>query len=126
MTEILRVYSEQLSHNRVLFFLWVVSRMGKKVLSLTDSTYYSANTSHLVYDGIVNRTGCTGAEDTLACLRTVDFDTLKAAFNISAEFVWLPRTDGSFFSDFPQHLVSQGKVANIPLITSVLLSFLSA
>ena len=31
------------------------------------------------YDGIVAATGCSGASDTLQCLREVDFDTLKAA-----------------------------------------------
>jgi acetylcholinesterase len=31
------------------------------------------------YDSIVSLTGCSGASDTLACLRTVPYDALKAA-----------------------------------------------
>ena len=31
------------------------------------------------YDGLVAATGCSGASDTLQCLREVDFDTLQAA-----------------------------------------------
>lgn len=35
------------------------------------------------YDDLVSRTGCTGASDTLQCLREVDYDTLKEAMNAS-------------------------------------------
>ena len=31
------------------------------------------------YDGLVAATGCSGASDTLQCLREVDYNTLKAA-----------------------------------------------
>ena len=44
------------------------------------------------YDAIVEDTGCSGAEDTLACLRTVSYQNLKAAINkspsISSYQVW--------------------------------------
>jgi hypothetical protein len=33
------------------------------------------------YDFLVQRTGCSGKSDTLACLRTVPYDTLKDAIN---------------------------------------------
>lgn len=33
------------------------------------------------YDSIVASTGCSGAADTLACLRTVSYASLKAAIN---------------------------------------------
>ena len=35
------------------------------------------------YDAIVSQTGCSGASDTLACLRTVPYDVLKDAANAS-------------------------------------------
>lgn len=33
------------------------------------------------YDSIVTDTGCSGAADTLACLRTVSYASLKSAIN---------------------------------------------
>ncbi|KAJ7505873.1 carotenoid ester lipase precursor [Mycena galericulata] len=77
------------------------------------------------YDAIVNQTGCSGAADTLACLRTVPYATLKAAQNASPGIfsyqslvlAWLPRADGVFLSDNPQRLVQQGLVAQVPFVT---------
>ncbi|KAJ7914278.1 Alpha/Beta hydrolase protein [Mycena leptocephala] len=77
------------------------------------------------YDAIVQQVGCAGASDTLACLRTVPYATLKAAQDASPfifafqslVLAWLPREDGVFLTDNPQRLVQQGKVANVPFIT---------
>ncbi|KAG6829134.1 hypothetical protein H0H92_005608 [Tricholoma furcatifolium] len=77
------------------------------------------------YDAIVSQTGCSGASDTLACLRTVPYATLKAAMNNSPgifayqslSLAWLPREDGTFLTENPQQLVLDGKVADIPFIT---------
>lgn len=33
------------------------------------------------YDALVQRTGCAGASDTLACLRGVPYETLKVAID---------------------------------------------
>ncbi len=33
------------------------------------------------YDAVVSMTGCSGATDTLQCLRGVSFSTLKSAFD---------------------------------------------
>ncbi|KIM43069.1 hypothetical protein M413DRAFT_26269 [Hebeloma cylindrosporum] len=57
------------------------------------------------YDAVVKQTGCSGAADTLDCLRT------------SLHLAWFPRTDGVFLTDDPQKLVQQGKVAKIPYVT---------
>ena len=35
------------------------------------------------YDGIVAQSNCSGASDTLDCLRKLPFDTFKAAINTS-------------------------------------------
>ncbi|KAJ6455465.1 carotenoid ester lipase precursor [Mycena sanguinolenta] len=77
------------------------------------------------YDQIVAQVGCSGASDTLECLRTVSFDALVAAQNEtpfifsyqSLVLAWLPRADGTFLSDNPQRLVQQGLVANVPFVT---------
>ncbi|KAF7300171.1 Carboxylic ester hydrolase [Mycena kentingensis (nom. inval.)] len=77
------------------------------------------------YDQIVNQVGCSGASDTLACLRTVPFASLKAAQDAtpfifsyqSLILTWLPREDGKFLTANPQALVQQGKVSPIPFVT---------
>ncbi|PBK67236.1 alpha/beta-hydrolase [Armillaria solidipes] len=77
------------------------------------------------YDDIVAQTGCSGSDDTLACLRTVSYETLKAAIDNSPfifdyqslVLAWLPRADGVLFSDNPQRLVEQGKIANVPIVS---------
>ncbi|KAK0460004.1 carotenoid ester lipase precursor [Desarmillaria tabescens] len=77
------------------------------------------------YDDLVVQTGCSGSDDTLACLRTVSYKTLKAAIDNSPSIsdyqslalAWLPRADGVLFSDNPQRLVEQGKIANVPIVS---------
>ncbi|SJL07135.1 related to Lipase 4 [Armillaria ostoyae] len=77
------------------------------------------------YDDIVVQTGCSDSADTLACLRTVPCKTLKAAIDNSPfifdyqslVLAWLPRADGVLFSDNPQRLVEQGKIANVPIVS---------
>lgn len=58
------------------------------------------------YDQIVSTTGCSGANDTLACLRTVHIKNLTYAidqtpstFSYEAlDFAWAPRADGVFLT----------------------------
>ncbi|RDX48880.1 carotenoid ester lipase precursor [Lentinus brumalis] len=77
------------------------------------------------YDKLVAETGCSGAADTLQCLRDISFKTLKAAVDKSPgifspqslKLTWLPRADGKFLPDDPQKLVQQGSVANVPFVT---------
>lgn len=77
------------------------------------------------YDDVVVQTGCSDSADTLSCLRTVSYATLKAAIDNSPfifdyqslVLAWLPRADGVLFSDNPQRLVQQGKIANVPLVS---------
>nr|VWO95946.1 Carboxylic ester hydrolase (EC [Ganoderma boninense] len=77
------------------------------------------------YDGLVAETGCSGASNTLQCLREVDYKKLKTAVDAtpnmfsyqSLRLAWLPRADGVFLTDGPQALVQKGSIANVPLIT---------
>ncbi|EIW62500.1 carotenoid ester lipase precursor [Trametes versicolor FP-101664 SS1] len=77
------------------------------------------------YDTVVAHANCTGAADTLECLRQVPAATLQEAgaavpnlfdYPGLAE-AWAPRADGVFIGAPPQHLVLAGSVANIPFIT---------
>ncbi|KAI9449008.1 carotenoid ester lipase precursor [Lactarius psammicola] len=77
------------------------------------------------YDDLVERTGCSGSSDTLACLRAAPYEKLKAAMDNSqliAKYnplvlVWQVRADGVFLEDDPQKLVQHGKVASVPFVT---------
>ncbi|KZP04757.1 alpha/beta-hydrolase, partial [Athelia psychrophila] len=90
------------------------------------------------YNGAVAATNCTGATDTLQCLRDADVGALHDYFSttpskgsyqerISAALnsAWLPRVDGKFLKDDPQQLVMKGRqvhhpshlVANIPFVS---------
>jgi carboxylesterase type B len=79
----------------------------------------------IYYDFIVKETGCSGAGNTLDCLRTVPYTKLMAAIDKtpsifayqSLRLAWLPRTDGVFLTDNPMNLVQNGKVAKIPYVT---------
>ena len=71
------------------------------------------------YDFIVNQTGCAGSSDTLACLRTVPFQDLLDAVNLtpngsgfqSLQLPYEPRTDGVFLKENAQALLSSGRFA---------------
>jgi len=77
------------------------------------------------YDFLVERTGCSGSSDTLACLRAAPYDKLKAAMDSTPSFssyqsvalVWLPRVDGVFLVDDAQKLLQRGEVARIPFVS---------
>ncbi|TFY81776.1 hypothetical protein EWM64_g2235 [Hericium alpestre] len=77
------------------------------------------------YDDLVKRVGCQNSRDTLQCLRGIDFRLLQAAIDTSPNFfafqglvlAWLPRVDGVFLREPPQHLVLKGEVAKVPFMT---------
>ncbi len=76
-----KVCSEVHSCSRDRLFPSAILKMGRKVrvLQCTGAVLNQI----LDYDAIVDKTGCTGSSDTLACLRTVSYDVLKAAVDDS-------------------------------------------
>lgn len=77
-----------------------------------------------VYDSVVEAAGCASANDTLACLRDLDYTTfLDAATSVPAflsysgvALSYLPRPDGAILSDSPDKLAKAGKYADVPFI----------
>ncbi|KAK1773024.1 Alpha/Beta hydrolase protein [Copromyces sp. CBS 386.78] len=77
-----------------------------------------------VYDTVVKNAGCSGAADTLACLRALPYDTfLKAANSVpailsytSVALSYLPRPDGKVLTQSPDKLVLANKYAAVPMI----------
>lgn len=78
----------------------------------------------VVYDTVVQNAGCSGASDTLECLRSLDYTTfLNAANSVpsilsynSVALSYLPRPDGTVLTDSPDRLVLAGKYAPVPFI----------
>ncbi|CAI7639599.1 unnamed protein product [Penicillium glandicola] len=77
-----------------------------------------------VYYTVVKNAGCSGAGDTLECLRELDYTKfLNAAnsvpcilgYNSVAES-YLPRPNGKVSTESPDQLVIQGKYASVPFI----------
>ncbi|KAH8880054.1 alpha/beta-hydrolase [Thozetella sp. PMI_491] len=77
-----------------------------------------------VYDAVVDKAGCSGKADTLACLREVDYQTFLAAANSvpgilsfnSLALSYLPRPDGKVLVSSPEATAQSGKVPEIPFI----------
>ena len=77
-----------------------------------------------VYDRVVDRAGCADSQDTLACLREVDYETLHDATNSVPSILsynalalsYLPRPDGDVLPDSPDVLSAQGRYHAVPMI----------
>lgn len=77
-----------------------------------------------VYDSVVSASGCSSANDTLECLRGLDYTTYLNAVNSVPSIVsynsvalsYLPRPDGTIITDSPEVLVKNGKYAPVPMI----------
>ena len=80
--------------------------------------------AQVVYDTVVAAAGCSSASDTLECLRAADYETLLNATNsvpallsyTSVALSYLPRPDGTIFTDSPEVLAQEGKFARVPFI----------
>ncbi|KAM3082730.1 hypothetical protein ACMFMF_002383 [Clarireedia jacksonii] len=77
-----------------------------------------------VYNAVVSAAGCSGASDTLSCLRSLDYTTyLNAANSVpslsgynSVALSYLPRPDGKVLPDSPEVLVANNQYAPVPFI----------
>ncbi|ODA78055.1 hypothetical protein RJ55_06658 [Drechmeria coniospora] len=77
-----------------------------------------------VYDAVVNKAGCSGAADTLDCLRGLDYETfLEAANSVpailsynSVALSYLPRPDGRVLTQSPDKIVQSGQFYAVPSI----------
>ncbi|KAI1872637.1 hypothetical protein JX265_005517 [Neoarthrinium moseri] len=78
------------------------------------------------FDLVLSQTGCSDAEDPLACLRCQDEETLQAANVPSAFpgrpstglplFYWTPSVDGDLIRDYPYVMFANGDFIDVPVI----------
>lgn len=77
-----------------------------------------------VYDAVVAHGGCESADDTLECLRGLEYtDFLNAANSVpgllsyhSVALSYLPRPDGTVFTQSPELAAQKGEYAPVPFI----------
>lgn len=76
------------------------------------------------FDQLVANTNCSSQTDKIACLRTVPFDKLGEAMNLSPgpfsyialNLAWMPTVDGSTIKRNPQESIQQGLFAKVPIV----------
>lgn len=66
-----------------------------------------------MYDNVTMTVGCASADDTLACLRSVSYEKLFAAF---APQVYTPVIDGTFLVRRPSESLALGLVADVAVL----------
>ncbi|KAJ7743438.1 Alpha/Beta hydrolase protein [Mycena maculata] len=90
---------------------------------LSSQFNYNDPTLELLYGEILAQTSCTGATDSMACLRATDSTALKIVnTNISGEafyasYTFLPVVDGEFITQRPTLSFSEGKVNGEALLS---------
>lgn len=80
--------------------------------------------AQFVYDAVVQETGCSGAADTLTCLREAPYAnylhatrTLPTLFSFNAVAIsYLPRPDGTVIPESGEQMVKKGQFYSVPAI----------
>nr|VWO96912.1 Carboxylic ester hydrolase (EC [Ganoderma boninense] len=76
------------------------------------------------FNDFVSNAGCSGSEDSIACLRNVSTDVFVRAVNKApslsdykqVDLPWLPRADGDFVAFPPEQQLRAGKTATVPFV----------
>ncbi|KAJ5951511.1 Carboxylesterase type B [Penicillium vulpinum] len=114
------MYDGDNTYNGAPLFRGAIMNSG----SIVPANPIDGTKGQAIYDAVVKNAGCSGASDTLACLRGLDYTKfLNAAnsvpgilsYNSVAES-YLPRPDGTILTQSPEKLVMQGKYASVPFI----------
>lgn len=72
------------------------------------------------YQAVLNKTGCSDADNGLACLRDISTTDLSAALNSTIPVAnpgWGNVVDGDFFPDSTTTLIRQGRIVRVPMLT---------
>lgn len=114
------LYDGDINYNGTPLFRGAIMDSG----SVVPADPVDGTKGQAVYDAVVQEGGCSGASDTLECLRGLDYTTfLNAANSVpgilsynSVALSYLPRPDGTVLTDSPEVLVADGKYASVPFI----------
>lgn len=98
--------------------------VGAAAESQSFGTMLNVSESQFSYNKLVSRTGCSGRQDTLACLRSLDITTLQNN-NIKTPlpggknnplYLYSPTIDGDLVQDHTLSLFREGKFIKVPVI----------
>ncbi|KAJ5565121.1 Triacylglycerol lipase (LipA) [Penicillium frequentans] len=67
-----------------------------------------------MYDGIVERAGCSNTTNTLECLRNLPYETFYSVAYAGLE--WFATIDDIFISQYPQISYREGKIVKVPIL----------
>lgn len=95
--------------NEGLFRAAILESGGAVGAPLNGTDWYQR-----MYDNLTASVGCTGAPDTLQCLRNVPFETIAPYGYQGLE--WFHVIDGSLIPRYGQQSLIEGKFAKIPII----------
>ncbi|KAJ5260541.1 secreted lipase [Penicillium angulare] len=107
--------------------LWGLSTFRAAIMSsgsIAPTSPIDGVKGQAVFNSIVKEAGCNETNDTLACLRGLDYSTFLKAVNSvprwfsynSVALSYLPRPDGTILTDTPEILVKSGRYASVPFI----------
>lgn len=83
--------------------------------SATTAWYNGTDWYQPIYDNIVNKANCSDAVDTLDCLRTVPYESIRTLLAAPSQGPgWYPIVDGDVIPNYPTELLSSGRFAHIP------------
>ncbi|KAJ5248601.1 extracellular lipase [Penicillium chermesinum] len=114
------LYDGDHSYNGAPLFRGAIMDSG----SITPADPVDCPKGQAVYDAVVKAAGCSESEDTLKCLRDLDYTTfLNAANSVPSIFSYssiglsyLPRPDGKILTQSPEVLAERGLFADVPFI----------
>ncbi|KAI0020421.1 alpha/beta-hydrolase [Xylariomycetidae sp. FL0641] len=114
------LYGGDITYNGNPLFRAAIMNSG----SVVPADPVDCDKAQAVYDTVVDAGGCSGSDDTLQCLRELDYDTFLDAANSvpgilgysSIALSYLPRPDGTVLPDSPDKLVINGQYAPVPMI----------
>ncbi|KAK8113738.1 alpha/beta-hydrolase [Apiospora kogelbergensis] len=84
--------------------------------SAATAWYNGSDWYQPIYDKIVSQVNCSEVPDTLACLRTVDYNTLypfMASSKVDGPGFY-PTVDGDIIPNYPTELLHSGRFAHVP------------
>ncbi|KAI0719825.1 carotenoid ester lipase [Cerioporus squamosus] len=87
--------------------------------ALQHIQWIDAPAGQAIYDNCVSALNCSGAADSLACLREVPSETFQSVVGTSGDAFWSLAADGDFLQDLPQQALVNGKIAPVPIVTGI-------
>ncbi|KAF4949803.1 hypothetical protein FSARC_13389 [Fusarium sarcochroum] len=92
--------------------------------SVAPAEAVDSDKGQAIYDAVVKEGGCSGASDTLECLRDLPYDKFLDAANSvpgllsynALALSYLPRPDGKVLPDSPEALIAAGRYHAVPMI----------